>query len=291
VRIVVGFPAGGVGDILARLIGERLSERLGQPFIVENRPGAAGNLAAEAVANAAPDGHTLLSVGVNHAITATLYPKLKYNFIRDITPVASIMLVPNIMVVPPSFPATTIPEFIAYAKANPGKINMASAGNGTSAHVTGELFKITAGVDMIHVPYRGGAPAVNDLIGGHVQVLFSVVAETIEHIRAGRLRALAVASGSRLEVLPSIPTIGEFLPGYEASGWQGIGAPKRTPSKIVDRLNAEINAWLADAKIKARLAALGGAALIGSPADFGRHIAAETEKWGKVVRVANIGAK
>lgn len=288
VRIVVGFPAGGVGDILARLIGERLSERLGQPFIVENRPGAAGNIAAEAVANTPPDGYTLLSVGANHAINATLYEKLKYDFMRDIAPVASIMLVPNVMVVHPSFPAKTVPEFIAYAKANPGKINMASAGNGTSAHVTGELFKMMAGVDMVHVPYRGGAPAITDLLGGHVQVLFSVVAETIEHIRAGKLHALAAASGTRLEVLPSIPTVGEFLPGYEASGWQGIGAPKNTAAEIVDRLNAEINAVLADARINARLADLGGTVLVGSPADFSRHVAAETAKWRKVILAANI---
>jgi tripartite-type tricarboxylate transporter receptor subunit TctC len=284
----VGFPAGGVGDILARLMGQWLSERFGQPLVVENRPGAAGNVGTEAVLHAPPDGYTLLFVGVNHAINATLYEKLNYNFIRDIAPVAGVMLVPNVMVVHPSFPAKTIPEFIAYAKANPGKINMASAGNGTSAHVTGELFKMMAGVNMVHVPYRGGAPAITDLLGGQVQVLFSVVAETIEHIRAGKLHPLAVTTTTRLDVLPNIPTVGEFLPGYEASGWQGVGVSKNTPTEIVDKLNKEINAGLADSKIKARLADLGGTVLAGSPADFGGLIAVETEKWGKVIRAANI---
>jgi tripartite-type tricarboxylate transporter receptor subunit TctC len=225
---------------------------------------------------------------VNHAINATLYEKLNYNFIRDIAPVASVMVVPNVVVVHPSFPAKTVPEFIAYAKANPGKINMASAGNGTSAHVTGELFKMMAGVDMVHVPYRGGAPAITDLIGGQVQVLFSVVAETIEHIRANKLHPLAVTTATRLDVLPNIPTVGEFLQGYEASGWQGVGVPKNTPMEIVAKLNKVINAGLADSKIKARLADLGGTVLTGSPADFGRLIAADTEKWGKLIRVANI---
>jgi tripartite-type tricarboxylate transporter receptor subunit TctC len=288
VRIIVGFPAGGVGDILARLMGQWLSERLGQPFVVENRPGAAGNIAAEAVVQASPDGYTLLFVGVNHAINATLYENLKFNFIRDIAPVASLIRTPNVIVVNPSVPARTLPEFIAYAKANPGKISMASAGIGTSAHMTGELFKMMAGVDMVHVPYRGGAPAINDLLGGQVQVLFSIVVETIEHIRAGKLRALAVTTATRLDVLPHIPTVAEVLPGYEASGWQGVGVPKNTPTEIMDKLNKAINAGLADPKIKARLADLGGIVLAGSPADFGRLIAAETEKWGKVIRAANI---
>jgi tripartite-type tricarboxylate transporter receptor subunit TctC len=288
IRVVVGFPAGGVGDILARLIGHSLSERLGQPFITENRPGAAGNIAAEAVVHAPADGYTLLFVGVNHAINASLYDKLNFNFIRDITPVASLIRTPNVVVVNPSVPAESIPDFIAYAKSNPGKISMASAGNGTSAHVAGELFKMMTGVDMVHVPYRGGAPAIADLLGGQVQVLFSVVAETIEHIRAGKLRPLAVTTPARLEVLPNIPTVSEFIPGYEASGWQGVGAPRNTPLEIIDKLNREINAALADSKIKSRLAELGGAVLAGTPADFGRLIAAETEKWAKVVHTANI---
>jgi tripartite-type tricarboxylate transporter receptor subunit TctC len=288
VRMVVGFPAGGVGDILARLMGQWLSERLGQPFVVENRPGAAGNLAAEAVVRASPDGYTLLLVGVNHAINATLYDKLSFNFIRDLAPVASFIRTPNAIVVNPSAPAKTLPEFIAYAKANPGKIGMASAGNGTSAHVTGELFKMMAGIDMVHVPYRGGAPAITDLMGGHVQVLFSVLAETIEHIRAGTLRPLAVTTATRLDVLPGIPTVGEFLPGYEASGWQGIAAPRNTPAEIVDELNREIGAALTEAKIEERIASLGSTALRGSPAEFAKLIASETEKWGKVIRAANI---
>jgi tripartite-type tricarboxylate transporter receptor subunit TctC len=285
---VVGFPAGGVGDILARLIGHSLSERLGQPFITENRPGAAGNIAAEAVVHAPADGYTLLFVGVNHAINASLYDKLNFNFIRDITPVASLIRTPNVVVVNPSVPAESIPDFIAYAKSNPGKISMASAGNGTSAHVAGELFKMMTGVDMVHVPYRGGAPAIADLLGGQVQVVFSVVAETIEHVRAGKLRPLAVTTPARLEVLPNIPTVSEFIPGYEASGWQGVGAPRNTPLEIIDKLNREINAALADSKIKSRLADLGGTVLAGTPADFGRLIAAETEKWAKVVHTANI---
>lgn len=288
VRIVVGFPPGGVGDILARLMGQWLSERLGQPFVVDNRPGAAGNIGAEVVAKAPPDGHTLLFVGVNHAINATLYDKLNYSFIRDIAPVAGVVRVPNVMVVQSSFPAKTIPEFIAYAKANPGKINMASAGNGTSAHVSGELFKMMAHVNMVHVPYRGGAPAVIALLGGQVQVYFGPVPESIEHIRAGKLRLLAVTTAARLDMFPDVSTLAEFLPGYEASGWQGIGVPKDTPTEIVERLNREINAGLADSKIKARIAALGGTVLAGSPADFASLIAGETEKWGKVIRAANI---
>jgi tripartite-type tricarboxylate transporter receptor subunit TctC len=286
VRIVVGFPAGGVGDILARLLGQWLSERLGQPFITDNRPGAAGNIAAEAVVHALPDGYKLLFVGVNHAINATMYDKLNFNFIRDIVPVAGLIRTPNVIVVNPSVPAKSTSEFIAYAKANPGKISMASAGNGTSAHVAGELFKMMAGIDMVHVPYRGGAPAIADLLGGQVQVLFSVVAETIEHIRAGKLRPLAVTTATRLEVLPNIPTVSELIPGYEASGWQGVGVPRNTPPGIIDKLNKEINGALADPKT--RLADLGGTVIAGTPADFGRLIAAETEKWAKVVRAANI---
>jgi len=288
VRMVVGFPAGGVGDILARLLGQWLSERLGQPFIVENKPGAAGNLSAETVVRAPPDGHTLLLVGVNHAINATLYDKLNFNFVRDIAPVAGLIRTPNAMVVNPSVPASTLTEFIAHTKANPGKIAMASAGNGTSAHVAGELFKMMAGVDMVHVPYRGGAPAIADLIGGHVQVLFSVLAETIEHIRAGKLRPLAVTTATRLDVLPGVPTVAEFIPAYEASGWQGIGAPRSTPAEIVDKLNREIDAALADAKIEERIASLGSTALRGPPAVFGQLIADETGKWAKVIRAANI---
>jgi tripartite-type tricarboxylate transporter receptor subunit TctC len=286
--MIVGFPPGGVGDILARLLGQWLSQRLGQPFVVENKPGAAGNLAAETAVRAPADGHTLLLIGVNHAINATLYDKLSFNFMRDIAPVASLIRTPNAIVVNPSVPARTLPELIAHAKANPGRISMASAGNGTSAHVTGELFKMMAGIDMVHVPYRGGAPAIADLIGGHVQVLFSVLAETIEHIRAGKLRPLAVTTATRLDVLPAVPTVSEFLPGYEASGWQGIGAPRDTPAEIVDGLNREIDAALADAKVAERIASLGSTALRGSPTEFGKLIAEETEKWGKVIRAANI---
>ena len=280
VRIVVGFPPGGVGDVLARLEAQWLAEKLRQPFIVENRPGAAGNIAAEAVVNASPDGYTLLFVGVNHAINATLYEKLNFDFVRDIVPVAGVARLPNVMVVHPSFPATTVPEFIAYAKANPGKINMASAGNGTSAHVTGELFKIMAAINMLHVPYRGGAPAITDLLAGHVQVYFGPLLESIEQIRAGKLRPLAVTSAGRLGVLPSIPAMGEYLTGYEASGWQGIGTPKNTPKEIVDSLNKEINASLSDPSVCARLSDLGGYVLSGSPSDFGQLIAAEIVKWG-----------
>jgi tripartite-type tricarboxylate transporter receptor subunit TctC len=288
VRVVVGFPPGGVGDVLARLEAQWLAAKLGQPFIVENRPGAGGNLAAEAVINAPPDGHTLLFVGVNHAINATLYEKLKFDFVRDIAPVAGIARIPNVMVVHPSFPATNVPEFVAYAKANPGKINMASAGNGTSAHVTGELFKMMAAVDMVHVPYRGGAPAVTDLLAGHVQVYFGPLPESIEHIRAGKLRALAVTSTERLRLLPSIPAMGEYLSGYEASGWQGLGAPKKTPPDVVTTLNKHINNSLSDPEIRARLSDLGGFALSGSPLEFGQLIAHEIEKWGKVIKAAGI---
>jgi tripartite-type tricarboxylate transporter receptor subunit TctC len=288
VRIIVGFPAGGVGDILARLIGQWLAQHFGHPFVVENRPGAGGNVAAEMAAIAPADGYTLLSAGVNYAINAALYEKQKFNFIRDFAPVASIVRVPNVVVVHPSFPARTLPEFIAHSRANQGKINMASAGNGTSAHVAGELFKIMAGVDLVHVPYRGGAPAVAALLGNQVHVYFGPVSETIEHVRAGSLRALAVTSSGHLEALAGTPAVAEFLPGFEASGWQGIVAPRDTPNEIVIGLNKRINAGLADPKIGIRLAELGGMPLSSSPNGFAALIAAETEKWGKVVRAAKI---
>jgi tripartite-type tricarboxylate transporter receptor subunit TctC len=288
VRIIVGFPAGGGLDILARLMGQWLSERLGQPFIIENRPGASTNIATEAVTRAAPDGHTLLMVNPANAISASLYDNLNFNFIRDIAPVAGIIRIPIVLVVNPSFPAKTIPEFIAYAKANPGKINYASAGNGTSFHVSGELFNMMAGVHMVHVPYRGNAPALTDLLGGQVQVMFADMPSSIEYIRTGKLRALAVATAMRAEELPEIPTVDEFVPGYEASTMSGVGVPKNTPADIINRLNKEINAGLADPKMKARLADLGGRAIAGSPDDFGKLMADETEKWGKVIRAANI---
>jgi tripartite-type tricarboxylate transporter receptor subunit TctC len=289
VRIVVTFPAGGSNDIVARLIGHWLSERLGQPFVIENRPGAGGNVGTEAAVRAPADGHTLLLVCAPNAISAALYDKLNFNFIRDIAPVAGVVAAPGAVVVNPSFPATTIPEFIAYAKADPGKINMASAGNGSTTHLSGELFKMMAGVDMVHVPYRGAAPALTDLIAGQVQVLFSNLPGAIEYIRAGTLRALAVTTATRTEVLPEVPTVGEFVPGYESSAWLGLGVPRNTPTDIVDRLNKEVNAGLADAKLKARLADVGGAVLAGSPSGFGRFMAEETEKWAKVVKFS--GAK
>ena len=291
IRLIVGFPPGGVADVFARLIGQWLSERLGQPLIIENRPGAGGNLAAEAVAKATPDGYTLLMVGSNNAYNVTLYDNLSFDFVRDIAPVGSIYRGLSVLVVHPSFPAKSVPELIAYAKANPGKITMASAGKGAPSHLAGELFKIMAGVDMVHVPYRGGGPAVTDLIAGQVQVMFATTVESVGYIRAGRLRALAVTSATRSDALPGIPTVGEFLPGYEASGWFGIGAPKNTPVEIIEKLNREINAGLAEPKMEARLADLGGTPLLGSPADFGKLIADETEKWGKVIRAANIGGE
>jgi tripartite-type tricarboxylate transporter receptor subunit TctC len=291
VRIVVGFAAGGAGDITARLIAQWLSERLGQQFIVENRPGAGSNIATETVVRSPADGHTLLAVSSAQAFNATLYDKLNYNFIRDIAPVASATLVPAVMEVGPSVSVKTVPEFIAFAKANPGKINMAAAGAGSVTHIFGELFKIMAGVDLVPVQYRGSGPALTDLIGGQVQVMFSPVAESIEHIRAGRLRPLAVTTGTRLEVLPNVPTVGEFVPGYDAVFWQGIGAPKNTPAEIIDKLNKEINAALADPKIKARFADLGSMVLPRSPADFGKLIADDTEKWAKVVKFAGIKAE
>jgi tripartite-type tricarboxylate transporter receptor subunit TctC len=288
VRLIAPFAAGGTSDTVARLMGQWLSERLGQPFVIEDRPGAGSNIGTEAVVRASPDGYTLLMAGGYNAINATLYDKLNFNFIRDITAVAGIVRVPSVMVVHPSVPATTVPEFIAYAKSKPGKITMASAGKGAPSHLAGELFKMMAGIDMVHVPYRGGGPALTDLIAGQVQVMFATTVESIEYIRAGRLRALAVTTATRSEALRDIPTVAEFLPGYEASGWFGIGAPKNTPSEIIDKLNKEINAGLADPKIKARLADLGGVVLALSPADFGKLIADETEKWGKVIRSANI---
>ena len=289
VRIVVGYPAGGGVDITARLIGQWLSERLGQQFVVENRPGAGSNIAAEAVARAAPDGYTLFLATTANAINATLYDKLNFDFIRDIAPVGGLSRVPLILVINPSLPAKTLPEFIAYAKSNPGKINIANGGVGGADHVSGELFKLLTGVNMIQVPYRGTAPALTDLLGGQVQAMFASMPSSIQYIKAGQLRALAVTTAMRSEALPDLPTVGEFVPGFEASQWYGVGVPKGTPAEIVDRLNKEINAGLADPKMKARLADLGAMALAGSPADFGKLIADETEKWGKVVKAS--GAK
>jgi tripartite-type tricarboxylate transporter receptor subunit TctC len=288
VRLIVPAPAGGGYDFAARLMSQSLSERLGTSFIVDNRPGAGGNIGTEAVVRAPPDGYTLLLVAAANAINATLYEKLNFNFIRDIAPVATILGVPNVMVVHPSVSARTVPEFIAYAKANPGKLNMASAGNGTTPHVAGELFKMMADVNLVHVPYRGGGPALTDLLGGQVQVYFGPIPPSIEHIRSGKLRALAVTSARRSQALPDIAAMSDFVPGYEASQWYGIGVPKNTPSEIIDKLNKEINASLADPIMKARLPDLGATALAGSPADFGKLIADETEKWGKVVKFAGI---
>ena len=288
VRIIVAAAAGGSNDILARLVGQSLSERLGQPFVVENRPGGGGNIGTESVVRAPPDGYTLLAVLTGNAINTTLYDKLNFNLTRDIVPVAGIIRGSYVVVVNPSVPAKTIPEFVTYAKSYPGKINMASAGTGTGPHVAGELFNIMSGANMVHVPYRGGGPALNDLLGGQVQVYFAISAGAIGYISAGKLRALAVTTAARSELLPDIPTIAEFLPGYEASAWLGLGAPRGTPTEIVDKLNKEINAALADPKIKASLANMGGSVLPGSPAEFGKLIAEETEKWAKVIRAANI---
>jgi tripartite-type tricarboxylate transporter receptor subunit TctC len=288
VRIVVGFSAGGTQDPLARLMGQWLSERLGQPFIIENRPGAGGNIATEAVVRATPDGYTLLLIGPPNVINAILYDKLNFSFIRDIAPIANIINQPLVMVVNPLIPPKTVPEFIAYAKANPSKINMASSGNGTSPHLAGEMFKKMADINMVHVPYRGVAPAVTDLLGGQVQVIFATGSSVIEYIRTGKLRALAVTTATRSDTLPNIPTISEYLPGYEASSWNGIGAPRNTPAEIIDRLNKEINAGLADPKIKARLATLGGTVLPLSPAEFRKLISDETDKWAKVIKFAGI---
>jgi tripartite-type tricarboxylate transporter receptor subunit TctC len=288
VHLIVGFPPGGPADVFSRMIGQSLSERLGQQFVIENRPGAASNIATEAVVRAPADGYTLLQVGPPHATNATLYEKLNYNFIRDIAPIAGIARSSNIIVVNPSVPVKTVPELVALAKAHPGKINMASSGNGTVTHVAGELFNMMTGISMVHVPYRGSAPALTDLVGGQVQVMFDNLPSSIELIRAGKLRALAVTQAMRSEELPDIPSVREFLPGYEASSWFGIGAPKNTPAEIVDKLNKEINAAQADPKMKGRVGELGGAVLPGSPGDFGKLIADETEKWSKVIKFAGI---
>ncbi|MGE5366027.1 MAG: Bug family tripartite tricarboxylate transporter substrate binding protein [Betaproteobacteria bacterium] len=288
VRLILSFPAGGPNDVVGRLLGQCLSERLGQPFVIENRSGAGGTVGTEVVVRATPDGYTLLQVNTPNAINATLYDNLSYNFIRDIAPVASIIRTPLVMEVNPSFPAKTLPEFIAFAKANPGKINMASGGNGTPGHVAGELFKMMVGVSMVHVPYRGGALALTDLLGGQVQVLIDPIPASIGYLRAGKLRALAVTTTTRSDVLPDVPTVGEFVPSYEASAWYGIAAPRGTSSEIIDRLNSAINACLADPTLKARLAGVGGIPFLSSPTDFGRFIAAETEKWAKVIKSAGI---
>jgi tripartite-type tricarboxylate transporter receptor subunit TctC len=288
VRIIVGVAAGGATDTLARLMGQWLSERLGQPFIIENRPGAGNSIGTEAVVRAPADGYTLLLCGVFDATNATFYDKLNYNFIRDIAPVAGVIRGSFVLVVHPSVPAKSVAEFVAYAKANPGKINLASAGIGSSTHAAGEMFKMMAGIDMVHVPYRGGGPALTDLLGGQVQVMFPSTVSSIGYIRAGRLRALAVTTATRSDALPDIPTVGDFVPGYEASYWNGIGAPKATPAEIIEKLNKEVNAGLADPKITARLADLGGTPLVGSPTDFGKLIADETEKWAKVIKSAGI---
>jgi tripartite-type tricarboxylate transporter receptor subunit TctC len=287
VRLIVPAPAGGSFDITARLMGQWLSERLGQPFVIENRPGAGTTIGTEAVVRAPADGYTLLLVGTPNAINATLYDKLNYNFIRDIAPIAGIIREPNVMVLNPSVPAKTVPDFIAYAKANPRKINMASSGNGSSPHMAGELFRVMTGVDMNHVPYRGAAPALTDLLAGQVHVMFPTIPSSIQYVRAGKLHALAVTTTMRSDAFPEIPTIGDFVPGYESSAWLGLGTPKSTPAEIIDKLNREINAGLADPKIKIRLADLGGMVLPGSPADFGKFIAAEIEKWAKVIRSAS----
>ena len=290
VRIVVGFAAGGPTDILARLIGQWLSERLGQPFVTENRPGAGAKIATETVVRSPADGHTLLLVNSADTINATLYPNLSFNFIRDIAPVASMTRQPQVLLVNPSVPAKTFPELIAHAKANPGKITMASVGNGSIGHVAGEWLKMMVGIDLVHVPYRGAGPALTDLIAGNVQVSLNGLGGSVEYIRNGKLRALAVTTTTRSEALPDIPTVSEFVPGYEAVSLFGVGAPKSTPAEIVNKLNMEINAALKDSKIKARVADLGGTVLAGSPTDFGKLLADETEKWGKVIRAANIKA-
>ena len=288
VRIIVGYAPGGGQDILARLIGQWLSERLGQAFIIENRPGGGANIATEAVVRAPPDGYTLLTIGPAHAVNASLYDKLSFNFLRDIAPIASVTVNPSVLEVHPSVPVRSVPEIIAYAKANPRKLNMASAGNGTVQHMSGELFKLMTGVDMVHVPYRGAAPAIADLLGGQVHVMFDTVISSIEYIKAGKLRALATTTATRTEILPELPTIGDFVPGYESSSVNGIGAPRGTPTAIIDRLNKEINAGFADAKLKAKFADLGSTVLPGSPAAYGKLLADETEKWAKVVKAAGV---
>jgi tripartite-type tricarboxylate transporter receptor subunit TctC len=289
VRVIVGFPPGGTNDVVARLMAQFLSDRLGQQFIVENRPGASSNIATETVVNAAPDGHTLLVVGASNAINATLYDKLNFVFLRDIVPVAGMVRVPLVLEVHPSVPAATVPAFIAYAKANPGKLNMASSGNGNPQHVSGELFKMMAGIDMLHVPYRGESPALADLLGGQVQVLFGGLPGSLEHFRTGQLRPLAVTTATRSQVLPDLPSVGEFLPGYDTSVWYGIGAPKGTAAEVVDKLNREINAGLADPKMQARFAALSATPIGGAPADFGRFVEHEMVMWARVVKFS--GAK
>jgi tripartite-type tricarboxylate transporter receptor subunit TctC len=289
VRLIIGYTPGGSADITARLMGQWLTERMGQPFVVESRPGGGTNIATEAVVRAPPDGYTLLLVAPANAINATLYEKLNYDFIRDTVPIAGLNRFPNVMEVNPAVPAKSVPEFIAYAKANPGKINYASSGNGSTIHMSAELFKMMAGVDLVHVPYRGSAPALTDMLAGQVQVMFDNLPTSIEHIRAGKLRPLAVTGATRSELLPDVPTLADFVPGYESSAWYGVGAPKGTPAEIVDRLNREINAALADPKAKARIAEMGATLITGSPADFGKLVADETEKWGKVVKFA--GAK
>ena len=288
-RLVIGYPPGGSADITARLIGQWLSERLGQPVVIESRPDAGTNIATETVVNAPPDGYTLLLVAPANAINATLYEKLNHNFMRDIAPVAGLIRFPNVIVVNPSVPAKTVPELIAYAKANPGKLNMASSGAGSTIHVSGELFKMMTGINMVHVPYRGGAPALTDLISGQVQVMFDNVPTSLEFIRAGKLRPLAVTTAARSHVLPDLPTVADFVPGYEASAWYGLGVPKGTPDAIIDKLNKEINAILDDPKAKARFAELGASLIGGSAAEFGQLVVDETEKWAKVVKFS--GAK
>jgi tripartite-type tricarboxylate transporter receptor subunit TctC len=291
VRIVVGFPAGGATDIMARLMGDWLTERLGQQFLIENKPGASGNIGIEMVAKAPADGYTLLTVVTPVAINPALFTNLPFDFMRDIAPVIYLARLAYVVVVNPSVPATTLPELIAYAKANPGKINYGSAGAGTPQNITCELFKMMSGVNLVHVPYKGGAPAVADLVAGHVQVIFAPVSEAIPHIKAGKLRALAVTPAKRLDVFPDVPSVGEFLPGYEATGFAGIGAPKATPAAIIDMLNKELNAGLADAKIKARIEELGGTVVGGTPAEFGTIISDATEKWAKVIKFAGIKAE
>ena len=289
VRFIIGYTSGGSADITARLMGQWLSDRLGQPFIVESRPGAGTNIATEAVVRWPPDGYTIFLVAPANAINATLYDKLNYNFLRDIAPVAGIIRFPNVMEVNPLVPAKTVPEFIAYAKANPGKINMASSGNGSTIHMSGELFKMMTGINMVHIPYRGGAPALTDMLGGQVQVMFDNVPTSLEHIRSGALRPLAVTTATRLGLLPDVPTVAEFVPGYESSAWYGIGVPRNTPPEIIDLLNRVVNAGLTDPNLKTRFTDLSAVVLPGSPADFGKLLVDETEKWGKVVKFS--GAK
>jgi tripartite-type tricarboxylate transporter receptor subunit TctC len=290
VRIVIGYTPGGSADITARLIGQWLSERMGQPFVVESRPGGGTNIATEAVVRAPADGYTLMLVAPANAINATLYDKLNYDFIRDMAPIAGLIRFPNVMEVNPGVPAKTVPEFIAYAKAHPGKINYASSGNGSTIHMSAELFKMMVGVDMVHVPYRGGAPALTDMLAGQVQVMFDNLPTSIEHIRAGKLRPLAITSAVHSELLPDVPTLSDFVSGYESSAWYGVGAPKGTPADVIERLNREINAILDDPKAKVRVAEMGATLIKGSPADFGRLIVDETEKWGKVVRFSGAHA-